>query len=229
EINPPISPDEPDGSSPPAGAEPGVSPKAGKSRGTRGTRIAPDWQPCPTSELTERTQRIVAGWPAGAYEHVGEMFRHHWLAESRAQGSKRDWQATWDNWLRRENPSVLRQMQQGIRFDLPTTIVVASKSPAELQADAAGVEAVAEIREAEGDRAARMRVILRSGMGPRLYDEWLKGVALRLEGETLVVVAPSEFARGWIEQHHTARVAEAAAEVLGRPVKIVVRLVRPPG
>jgi uncharacterized protein YdaU (DUF1376 family) len=118
-----------DASPPPASPDGEATPGAGvdvavidpgskrKQRARRpGSRLSADWQAPPVSSLALEVQAIVHQWPAGAYETVALGFRNHWLAEGRAVGAKRDWPRTWENWLMREAPTVMRAAKAGVTY-----------------------------------------------------------------------------------------------------------------
>ncbi|MEV1294482.1 hypothetical protein [Pseudonocardia sp. NPDC049635] len=60
----------------------------------RGTRLPEDW--LPTRELVDWARERV---PAVDTRHETEKFRNYWHAASGAKGVKRDWSATWRNWM----------------------------------------------------------------------------------------------------------------------------------
>jgi hypothetical protein len=42
------------------------------------------------------------GWEPDQVRRVAELFRDHWIAKAGKEGRKADWEATWRNWVRRE-------------------------------------------------------------------------------------------------------------------------------
>jgi hypothetical protein len=70
---------------------------AGKSRAsnTRGYRLSPDWAPSP-SDVAYATHRGMAPFDI---QNEAEKFRNYWVAKSGASATKRDWSATWRNWI----------------------------------------------------------------------------------------------------------------------------------
>lgn len=77
----------------PADAPAGPAPKSEKPK--RGTRLPADWQPSP--ELADFARQNGVDPVATA-----EIFRDHWRGVSGDKGCKADWDATWRNWVRRE-------------------------------------------------------------------------------------------------------------------------------
>jgi len=63
--------------------------------GTRGTRLTHDWSPS-EADLSFAVQR---GMPEGLVSTEIEKFRNYWTAKSGASATKRDWSATWRNWI----------------------------------------------------------------------------------------------------------------------------------
>jgi hypothetical protein len=61
----------------------------------RGTRLPADWQPSPecVGYAAER------GFPEQHVELEAEKFKNYWTAKSGAGATKRDWDATWRNWI----------------------------------------------------------------------------------------------------------------------------------
>ena len=72
-------------------------PKVAKngSAQTRGSRLSPDWQPS-TSDFAYALDRQM---PRNAVENEAEKFRNYWVAKFGASATKRDWSATWRNWI----------------------------------------------------------------------------------------------------------------------------------
>jgi hypothetical protein len=66
----------------------------------KGSRLPDDWLLPPSwatwadGHCKARDKRLDIGLEA-------DRFRDHWLAASGARGVKRDWQATWRNWIRK--------------------------------------------------------------------------------------------------------------------------------
>ena len=62
----------------------------------RGTRLPDSWKPSDDLIAWTREQCPTVGW------HDVERFRDYWTAKTGAGATKRDWDATWRNWARRE-------------------------------------------------------------------------------------------------------------------------------
>lgn len=60
---------------------------------SRGSRLPENWQP-------DREFARTEGLPEGQIDREAEKFRDHWRAQSGAKGVKKDWEATWKNWVR---------------------------------------------------------------------------------------------------------------------------------
>jgi hypothetical protein len=178
------------------------------------------------ADLPQRVRNTVTAWPSGAYEHVAEMFRNHWRAESRAVGSKRDWPATWENWLMRENTTILRQVKAGVSFT--AGVVAPPKTAEQAEIDRQALATVTALRTAEGAGAARLRAGLRTRMGASVYDHWMANTSMAVDGDTLVVTVATDFVRDWSREHFTDQVSKAAGTVLGRKMTVDFRTVKPP-
>jgi DnaT DNA-binding domain len=66
-----------------------------RSLGARGTRLEPGWQPSHEEILFARSRRM----PPAMIEAEIEKFRNYWVAKSGPSATKRDWSATWRNWI----------------------------------------------------------------------------------------------------------------------------------
>jgi hypothetical protein len=65
------------------------------SKGERGSRLSGAWYPSP-HEIAFALDR---GMPRGRIDTEIEKFRNYWIAKSGASAIKRDWSATWRNWI----------------------------------------------------------------------------------------------------------------------------------
>jgi hypothetical protein len=72
-----------------------VAKRSGQGNGARGTRLEPGWQPSHEEILFARSRRM----PPAMIETEIEKFRNYWVAKSGASATKRDWSATWRNWI----------------------------------------------------------------------------------------------------------------------------------
>lgn len=61
----------------------------------RGTRLAPSWKPAPS----EVAFALGRGMNPHLVEAEAEKFRNYWVAKAGANAAKRDWSATWRNWI----------------------------------------------------------------------------------------------------------------------------------
>ncbi|MBF0858181.1 hypothetical protein HKD24_03005 [Gluconobacter sp. LMG 31484] len=88
-------------------APPAPAPKSEKPK--RASRLPADWQPTPEQiQFAEANQVDPV--------RTAEVFRDYWLGVPGAKGCKADWDATWRNWVRREDgmrpPAVPSKAQQ---------------------------------------------------------------------------------------------------------------------
>jgi hypothetical protein len=61
----------------------------------RGSRLPPDWQP----SMADVAFAIDRRMSRGRLENEIEKFRNYWTAKGGAGATKRDWSATWRNWI----------------------------------------------------------------------------------------------------------------------------------
>jgi hypothetical protein len=61
----------------------------------RGSHLPADWQP----SLSEVAFALDRGMPQSRVSAEAEKFRNYWTAKSGAGATKRDWSATWRNWI----------------------------------------------------------------------------------------------------------------------------------
>jgi hypothetical protein len=71
------------------------SKKRAKHSDGRGSRLPPDWRPCEA----DIAYAIGRGIAMPRIEIEAEKFRNFWLAKSGVDACKRDWHATWRNWI----------------------------------------------------------------------------------------------------------------------------------
>ena len=68
-----------------------------RSEATKGTRLSEDWQPSPDNLRFAESE----GFSASEIEREAAKFRDYWIGRAGAGGVKRDWCATWRNWIRK--------------------------------------------------------------------------------------------------------------------------------
>lgn len=68
---------------------------AGPLERSRGTRLASDWTPSPDCAA----YAVQRGMTSARIQIETEKFRNYWTAKSGAGATKRDWEATWRNWI----------------------------------------------------------------------------------------------------------------------------------
>jgi hypothetical protein len=72
-----------------------IASKSRTSEGQRGSRLPADWRP----SQAEISFALDRGMPARRLDIEVEKFRNYWTAKSGASATKRDWSATWRNWI----------------------------------------------------------------------------------------------------------------------------------
>ena len=81
--------------------------------------------------------------------------------------------------------------------------------------------------EAKSTVDSALRVAVSERLGPTRFGLWFgESVKLGLsgEGESLEVRVPDSFFRDWIQTHYASSLLEVAEAVLGRPVKLAIRI-----
>lgn len=76
--------------------------RAARSPASRGTRLPEDWILPP--EWRDWALQEQPTWTPEHCEQVAASFRDYWIAKAGVNATKRDWFATWRNWVRREGP-----------------------------------------------------------------------------------------------------------------------------
>ena len=71
--------------------------RRGSGDASRGTRIDPNWQPTPE----DRAVASAEGFSTPEIDREVLQFRDYWTSASGSNAVKRDWSATWRNWVRR--------------------------------------------------------------------------------------------------------------------------------
>lgn len=78
--------------------EDGGPPAAPPSK--RGSRLPDKWEL--PNEFYSEAQALKPNWSHEKIKITGDAFRDYWIAKPGNQGVKRDWLATWRNWVRRD-------------------------------------------------------------------------------------------------------------------------------
>jgi hypothetical protein len=179
---------------------------------------AEPWAPPPIDRLGPKTAALVRQWPPGAWEAVCETFRLHWQAEGGSKGRKRlASKAALEAWAIRDHAKIMRDAKAGVSF-----VQLAAQVSSGLRGGGAAVPAEPVAAQArEDDRSQAVRRELRRTLGGVIYDQWFSAVALIGDVRGLVVIAPSEFQRAWIEDRFSPKILDAARAVLGGGVRQV--------
>jgi uncharacterized protein YdaU (DUF1376 family) len=75
------------------------------SQKTRGSRLSDDWVlPREWGEWA-----LAEGWPEQVIRDQADRFRDYWISKTGQTATKRDWSATWRNWMRNsKSPKVFK-------------------------------------------------------------------------------------------------------------------------
>lgn len=177
-----------------------------------------EWTAPSIDRLGPKTAALVRQWPPGAWEAVCETFRLHWQAEGGSKGRKRlASKAALEAWAIRDHAKIMRDAKAGVSF-----VQLAAQVSSGLRGGGAAVPAEPVAAQArEDDRSQAVRRELRRTLGGVIYDQWFSAVALIGDVRGLVVIAPSEFQRAWIEDRFSPKILDAARAVLGGGVRQV--------
>ncbi len=177
-----------------------------------------EWTAPPIDRLGPKTAALVRQWPPGAWEAVCETFRLHWQAEGGSKGRKRlASKAALEAWAIRDHAKIMRDAKAGVSF-----VQLAAQVSSGLRGGGAAVPVEPVAAQArEDDRSQAVRRELRRTLGGVIYDQWFSAVALIGDVRGLVVIAPSEFQRAWIEDRFSPKILDAARAVLGGGVRQV--------
>lgn len=132
-----------------------------RSAASRGTRLPEDWQP--DADLAAWTRDAVRGVDIDLPREL-ERFRDHWHAAAGARAVKRDWAATWRNWVRRAVDDARRaQARASPRLSAIAQVQAAiQRRERERSAEAA----IIDVTPSHGDQHARRRTHDRGGPQP---------------------------------------------------------------
>ncbi|MDP2129979.1 MAG: DnaA N-terminal domain-containing protein [Erythrobacter sp.] len=222
----PVSPLKRDKYNSPPPPKGGVSPPLENSgdegQEPAGDVLPEDWQMPPIDRLGPKTAALVRQWPPGAWEAVCETFRLHWQAEGGAKGRKRlASKAALEAWAIRDHAKIMRDAKAGVSFVQLVPVLRGGAGGKGSGGQASGpVEPVAA-QAREDDRSQAVRRELRRTLGGVIYDQWFAAVALIGDARGLVVIAPSEFQRAWIEDRFSPKILDAGRAVLGSGVRQV--------
>lgn len=199
--------------SPPDGGD--VPPLAENDRNPEGDDRE-EWAAPPIDRLGPKTAALVRQWPPGAWEAVCETFRLHWQAEGGAKGRKRlASKAALEAWAIRDHAKIMRDAKAGVSFaQIAAQVASGPRGAAASGGDAGPLRPVAAQAQ-EDDRSRAIRRELRRELGGVIYDQWFAPVAVICAARGVVVIAPSEFQRAWIEDRFSPKIGQAARAVLG--------------
>jgi hypothetical protein len=133
--------------------------RAEPKRSGRGTRLPVDWEPS-AADLAYAADRLS---PHRVSIEV-ERFRNFWTAKSGAGAAKKDWPATWRNWVLSASE---RYGHGGNPSPHPRTNPPSGPAPASRSPILAGMARLSQRRAAERDAEASGREMDRSLHAPR--------------------------------------------------------------
>ena len=102
-----------------------------RKRADRATRLPADWRPSQADTEFARKE----GLDDGHIQRAADRFRDYWHAQPGQRGIKRDWSATWRNWVRRDAESLRAGLSPGSAGARPT--VGGRRTQREIQQDMA--------------------------------------------------------------------------------------------
>lgn len=87
------------------------------SQKNRGSRLPGDW--CLPKDWGQWA--VSQGYPEAAVRHEAEKFRDYWHSVAGQKGVKRDWLATWRNWIRNSSTPKLSTISGGQAHAKPSS------------------------------------------------------------------------------------------------------------
>lgn len=160
-------------------------PKTGERKAR--VRIGSDWQAPAIEALSPAAQGAARQWPRGAYAAQAEAFAKFYSGTGR-RGA--DWEALWAAWVIQKHVSVMRAARAGHSVAVPIAADAARSSEAK-PATAAKVR--------EDARSADLHDVLRDQVGDAVWQDWYAPAALLVGDDVLIVAAPTDFHRSWME------------------------------
>jgi hypothetical protein len=122
--------------------------RASNHGSARGTRLSSDWQP--SDDLV--AYAVEQGMPINRIHLEAEKFKNYWTAKTGAAATKRDWAATWRNWILTAMEG--RHVANASRRGSGGPASIAGRAPTGASAVLAGMGRLAD-RLAEKRRTAR--------------------------------------------------------------------------
>ena len=147
-----------------------------------GTELSEDWK---TIALNEG---VHESW----IESIYREFVEYWTGTTGKKAFKKDWKATWRNWVSRE----------AIRKKYPKP---ASQIAEQEQA------VTREFKELEEEtQEAIIRRKLREKVGDASYHSWIQGLGFEIAGDTIKVYAKTAFIRDWVQREYSKLIKECS-------------------
>ncbi|MBC2669702.1 helix-turn-helix domain-containing protein [Novosphingobium piscinae] len=190
---------------PPLGVAPARHKPAASSKQVRvnvpvvGCHLPKDWQPPAVNELSAAVTRMVAQWPAGAFEASCKSFYFHWQSASGPNAIKRDWTSALELWLVQDNLRMMQALAAGTSFEWAAPTHAAKHS----------VSKRVIARSDEDLRSRAIRAELVKQLGKHAVDHWFSAVALLCDGTNLRVICPSNWAEDYLRRTFHAEMSLA--------------------
>lgn len=146
------------------------------------------------TELTDewRTIALNEGVHESWIESIYREFVEYWTGATGKKAYKKDWKATWRNWVSRE----------AIRKKYP--------KPASQIAEQ-DVTITREFKELEEEtQEAIIRRKLREKVGDASYHSWIQGLGFEIQGDTIKVYAKTAFIRDWVQREYSTLIKECS-------------------
>ena len=166
-------------------------PQTKKTKNTKETNNPSQFTP---TELTEewRTIALNEGVHESWIESIYRELVEYWTGATGKKAFKKDWKATWRNWVSRE---ATRK-----KYPKPASQIAEQEQTV-----------TREFKELEEEtQEAIIRRKLREKVGDASYHSWIQGLGFEIEGDTIKVYAKTAFIRDWVQREYSTLIKECS-------------------
>ncbi len=146
------------------------------------------------TELTEEWKTIALneGVHESWIDSIYREFVEYWTGATGKKAFKKDWKATWRNWVSRE---AIRK-----KYPKPASQIAEQEQTV-----------TREFKELEEEtQEAIIRRKLKEKVGDASYHSWIQGLGFEIEGDTIKVYAKTAFIRDWVQREYSTLIKECS-------------------
>ena len=152
------------------------------------------------ADLPPNARAGAAHWKPETYAAQAEAFEQF----HRGSGSRRaDWDALWAAWVIKNHEAVMRCQKTGVAAAAPIEKAGEPFTPKAKPPTAA--------KARENATSADLHDVLREAIGEAQWQDWFEPAALLLEDDHLIVIAPTDFHKTYLEDRRTDALHDALA------------------